>query len=154
MNLQEAVIEGKKLIQIGKLNGRDTRRIEKKVKEIEQRQKEKFEARNQPLGVDEVCGISIDEFRKRNIAVEIYSQVLDEKIWFCSNTDMAKQIKGDDPEAVCYTTDELYELRELCLLDPSDEMLKGVNNVKSVFEDSKVVKTCRNIKKCDASENT
>jgi len=106
------------------------------VKEIEQRQKEKLEARNEPLGVDEVCGISIDEFRKRNIAVEIYSKVLDEKIWFCSNTDMAKQIKGDDPSAVCYTTDELQKLIEL---NSSKEFLKNIHETKKVFNPSRII---------------
>ena len=87
----------------------------------------------------------LSEFKKCNMAVEVYSEFLDEKIWFCSNTDMAKQIKEDDPEAVCYTTAELYELKELSLLEPSNEMLKGINNVKAVFEDSRIIKT-KNLK--------
>ncbi len=76
------------------------------------------------------------------MAVEVYSEFLDEKIWFCSNTDMAKQIKEDDPGAVCYTTDELQKLIEL---NPSKEFLEKIHNTKSVFEDSRIIKT-KNIK--------
>jgi len=86
----------------------------------------------------------LSEFKKCNMAVEVYSEFLDEKIWFCSNTDMAKQIKEDAPDDVCYTVAELYELyelKELSLLEPSNEMLKGINNIKSVFKDSKIIKT-------------
>jgi len=105
------------------------------VKEIEQRQLEKIEARNEPMGVDEVCGISIDEFRKRNIAVEIYSEILNENIWFCSNEGMADQIQNDDPGAVCYTADELIKLLDL---NPTKDFLRKVQNTKSVFEDSRI----------------
>ena len=81
----------------------------------------------------------LSEFKKCNMAVEVYSEFLDEIIWFCSNTDMAKQIKEDAPDDVCYTVAELYELYELS--EPSNKMLKGINNVKSVFEDSRIIKT-------------
>jgi len=77
----------------------------------------------------------LSEFKKRNIAVEIYSQVLDEKIWFCSNTDMTKQIKEDDPTAVCYTADELINLIEL---NPSKDLLKKIHDTKTVFNHSKL----------------
>jgi len=79
----------------------------------------------------------LSEFKKCNMAVEVYSEFLDEEIWLCSNTDMAKQIKGDDPKAVCYTTDELSKLVDL---DPSKEFLKKIHNAKSVFEDSRILK--------------
>jgi len=88
--------------------------------------------------------ILLSEFKKCNMAVEVYSEFLDENIWFCSNEKMASQIKQDDPEAIVYTASELYELyelQELSLLEPSNEMLKGINNVKSVFKDSKIIKT-------------
>jgi len=78
----------------------------------------------------------LSEFKKCNMAVEVYSEFLDEKIWFCSNTDMAKQIKGDDPEAVCYTA---VELEKLIDLNPSKEFLKKVHNAKSVFKNSTLI---------------
>ena len=106
------------------------------VKEIEQRQLEKIEARNEPMGVDEVCGISINEFKKRKIGIEIYSKVLNENIWFCSNEGMAKQIKEDDPTAVCYTSDEIGKLIEL---NPSKDLLKQIHDTKTVFNPSKLI---------------
>jgi len=63
------------------------------------------------------------EFEKRNLAVPIYSEILNCEIWYCSNERMAAQVKRDDPEAVCYTT---YELRELIKLDPGLVGLKKV----------------------------
>ncbi len=78
----------------------------------------------------------LSEFKKCNMAVEVYSEFLDEKIWFCSNTDMAKQIKGDDPSAVCYTTDELQKLIEL---NPSKEFLKNIHETKKVFNPSRII---------------
>jgi len=121
MNLEEAIIEGKKLIQIGKLNGRDTQRIEEKVKEIEQRQLEKIETD-----------------QRRSIGVQIFSEVLNENIWFCSDEEMVDQIQNDDLGAVCYTANELSKLIDL---DPSKEFLKKIHNAKSVFEDSRIIKT-------------
>ncbi|MCH7950921.1 MAG: hypothetical protein E2O72_04990 [Candidatus Dadabacteria bacterium] len=78
----------------------------------------------------------LSEFKKCNMAVEVYSEFLDEKIWFCSNTDMAKQIKGDDPSAVCYTTDELQKLIEL---NPSKEFLQKIHETKKVFNPSRII---------------
>jgi len=72
------------------------------------------------------------------MAVEIYSKVLNENIWFCSNTDMAKQIIEDDPNAVCYAADELQKLIELC---PDENFLRKIHNAKSVFNRSKIIKT-------------
>lgn len=78
----------------------------------------------------------LSEFKKCNMAVEVYSEFLDEKIWFCSNTDMAKQIKEDDPSAVCYTTDELQKLIEL---NPSKEFLQKIHETKKVFNPSRII---------------
>jgi len=138
MNLQEAIIEGKNLIQVGKLNGEDTHRIEEKVREIEQRQLEIIETENKQITLETINGIKISEFKMRNLAVEIYSEILNENIWFCSNTDMAKQIKGDDPTAICYTADELQKIIEL---NPSEGFLKKIHDTKTVFENSKIIKT-------------
>jgi len=116
-----------------------------KVKEIEQNlEKDKETYLYEVLDNNSLKNLSIERFSQLNIGVEIYSKVLNENIWFCSNTDMAKQIKEDVPTAVCYTVaelHELYELQELNLLEPSNKMLKGINNVKAVFKDSRIIKT-------------
>ncbi len=130
MNLQDALIEGKKLIEIGKLNAKDTHRIEEKVLKIEQQL------------FYELVNIDLNEFMKRDIAVEIRSEIFGENVWFCSDIEMAKQILNDDPGAVCYTADELSKLINL---DPSKEFLKKIHNAKSVFEDSRILKT-KNLK--------
>jgi len=78
----------------------------------------------------------LSEFKKCNMAVEVYSEFLDEKIWFCSNTDMAKQIKEDDPAAITYTVDEILNLIEL---NPAPEELRRIHNAKEVFTGSKLI---------------
>jgi len=82
--------------------------------------------------------ISFDEFRKRNISVPVYSEYLQDKIWFCSNDDMAKKIQDDDPNAVTYTANELMEIVKL---SPNLEGLRGIHNAKKCFKNSKVVAT-------------
>ncbi len=98
------------------------------IEEIEQRQ----------LSLDSINGIQLSEFKKRKIAVEIYSEVLNENIWFCSNEEIADQVRRDDPSAICYTTSEIKELIEL---DPDKDLLRKIHDVKSVFEDSRIIKT-------------
>ena len=92
-----------------------------------------------------IPNIKISEFKKRNIAVEVYSEILNENVWFCSNEEMVKQILEDDSNAVCYTANELQKLIEL---NPSKDFLKKIHDTKTVFDDSTIVKTI-NKKKTD-----
>lgn len=92
----------------------------------------------EPVSIDSINGIDLSEFKRRSIAVEIYSEILNENIWFCSNEEMADQIQHDDQEAVCYTADELIKLIEL---NPSKEFLKKIHNTKTIFKNSKILKT-------------
>ena len=108
------------------------------VKEIEQRQLEKIEAEKKPISLDSINRIELSEFKRRSIGVQIYSEVLNENIWFCSDNEIADQIQNDAPGAVCYTADELSKLIDL---DPSKEFLEKIHNTKSVFEDSRILKT-------------
>ncbi len=105
---------------------------------ILKKQDHEFEAGNKPPSVEDVCGFSIDEFKKRKIGIEIYSEILNENIWLCSNKEMVDQISEDDRTAICYTIGELQKLIEL---NPSKDFLKKVHDVKSVFEDSRIIKT-------------
>ena len=108
-----------------------------KVKEIEQNlEKDKETYLYEVLDNNSLKNLSIERFSQLNIGVEIYSKVLDEKIWFCSNTDMAKQILEDDPTAVCYTA---YELQNLIGLNPNVDLLKTIHDTKTVFNPSKLI---------------
>ena len=80
----------------------------------------------------------LSEFEKREIAVEIYSELLKCNIWLCSDEDMADQIKMDSPGAVCYTT---HELRDIIKLNPSPESLKKINEAKGTFPGSSIIST-------------
>jgi len=51
---------------------------------------------------------------------------------------MAEEVLEDDRTATAYTLDELIKLIEL---SPSKEFLKKIHDTKTVFEDSKIIKT-------------
>ena len=63
-------------------------------------------------------------------------------VWFCSEDDIAAQIRTDEPEAVTYT---VGELREIINVKPNPEDLKAIHNAKSVFLGSRVIES--NLKK-------
>lgn len=76
------------------------------------------------------------DFSKRNIAIKIYSEILDCELWLCSTESMESQIKQDDPSAITYTTGEMKRLIELNL---TPEELQNIHNGKNVFNSSKIV---------------
>ncbi len=94
------------------------------------------EPQNPSFEIEGISRLTLFELSKRNIAVEVRSEILGCKIWLCSNQEMAKQVKTDDPEGVTYTVDEL---RHLLTLKVSPEELKRIHNAKEVFVDSKIV---------------
>ena len=121
MNLIEQIYKGVELIERGKVLGKDTTLIQDRVKVIQARLNKEVEK------------LKLSEFERRDIAVEIYSEVLGCTVWLCSNQEMAAQVKKDDPEAITYTT---HELRELVKLNPGSEDLKKIHDAKRVFPGS------------------
>jgi len=98
---------------------------------LEQQKKEET-----PFSVECILGITLAEFARRDIAVEIYSDFLQCNLWLCSNTEMATQMKRDDPQATTYTLDEL---REIIYLRPKPEELNVIHDAKLVFPNSKII---------------
>lgn len=98
----------------------------------EQKQKET------ELSIEEIPSITLAEFARRDMAVEIYSELLNCKLWLCSNDEMTVQIKRDAPGAVCYT---VSELRELIRLKPGLESLRSVHDIKVIFPCSTIKET-------------
>ncbi|MFI5324253.1 MAG: hypothetical protein ACHQ6U_12180, partial [Thermodesulfobacteriota bacterium] len=49
------------------------------------------------IGLEHIPQITLSEFSKRDMAVEIYSEVLQQTVWLCSNSDMVLQIEEDNP---------------------------------------------------------
>jgi hypothetical protein len=80
--------------------------------------------------------LRLSELARRNIAIKIYSDILGCEFWLCSNADMVAQVKQDDPGAAIYTVDEM---RKLIRLNPDRESLTGIHNIKSVFENSRLI---------------
>jgi len=110
-----------------------------KLNEIVEKQRVEYV----PKTLDKISGITLTEFSKRDLAYEIYSDVLVCKLWFCSNAKIAAQIKQDDPNAITYTA---KELRQVINLKPSPKELNAINDAKLVFPNSSIVdsKTIKN----------
>jgi len=77
--------------------------------------------------------LTLSEFSKRNMALLVSSAVLNENVWFCSNEEMVKKIKQDDPESVCYLGNELEELLRI---NPEGVSLENIHRIKSMFKGS------------------
>jgi len=86
----------------------------------------------------EVEGLSLSDFEKADMSVEIFSEILGRIIWLCSDWEMARQIRADDPDAICYTANEL---KEIIRLNPSPEFLQLISEGKEVFSNVKVIST-------------
>jgi hypothetical protein len=107
--------------------------VEKLEKLIEEQKKHET-----PLDIEGLSRLSLAEFSRRDMAVEIYSEILGREVWLCSNAEMVLQIKDDLPGAICYTA---KELREIVKLNPSPEDLKQINEAKTTFPASTVIKS-------------
>lgn len=82
-----------------------------------------------------ITNITLAEFSRRNISIEIFSEVLQCTLWLCSDEEMKAQVMRDAPGQVCYTA---LELRSLLKLNPSPEDLKKIREAKEVFPNSKI----------------
>jgi hypothetical protein len=85
---------------------------------------------------DDHASLELSEFAKRNMGIEIYSEILGCNVWLCSNEEMASQLRQDDPEAITYTVKELIEL--IKLQPDSDEIIR-INHAKKVFANSRIM---------------
>ncbi len=130
MNLFDQFEKGKELIRNGKTLGKNVKTLEEQVNGLEEILKRDIEQ------------MKLSEIENRDIAIQIYSEVLCCNLWLCSNNGMAAQIRRDDPEVVTYTVDEL---RELLHLNPNPDDLLAIHNAKSVFLGSRVIES--NLKK-------
>jgi len=104
--------------------------LDKIDKIIEQQQEEES-----PLTIESIPDITLKEFSKRDIAVEIYSGVLNCNVWLCSNSGMLKKIRRGSPNENCYT---IEEMKHLISISPNPKSLKEINNAKSIFPDSTI----------------
>ncbi len=83
---------------------------------------------------DTITGISkltLKELSKRDMAIPIYSKLLNEEIWFCSNQYMIKTVKKDNPKSTCYLASELLKILKT---NPNKEHLMKLHLTKKVFE--------------------
>jgi len=112
------------------------------VKEIEARLKTERESDAQgettppsELTLESIPRLTLSELEKRNLAIEVHSDILNCTLWVCPSEEAVKQIRRDCPGAICYT---VRELRELLKGNLSPEDLKRIHDVKSTLG-SKVI---------------
>jgi hypothetical protein len=82
--------------------------------------------------------MTLQEFGRRNLALEINSEILGCHIWLCSNGEMEAQVKKDEPGGLTFT---VKELEALLRLNPTPEDIKRIHDAKSVFEGSKIIES-------------
>ena len=99
---------------------------------------DKQKQKESKLSIQDTQGLPLSVFEKRDLAVEIYSGILDCNIWLCSNDSMVKQIQRDNPGSVCYTAQELKKLIEL---NPRLDDIKNVNAAKQVFPRATIIES-------------
>lgn len=80
--------------------------------------------------IESIPFIPLSELSERNMAIEVYSEVLKCKVWFCSNNDMVSRVRNDIPDAICYT---VKDIRNLLTFNATTEMLKRIHSIKKVF---------------------
>jgi hypothetical protein len=72
-------------------------------------QKER-EAEASVPSLNQILQLRLAELSRRNIALKIFSEILDCEIWLCGNEKMASQVQQDDPGVVTYTVSEMRKL--------------------------------------------
>lgn len=81
----------------------------------------------------EISELSLEEFKARNIAIRIKSDVLNgEEFYLVSNEEMADNIKGEG--LAYYFPDEISALR-----GKSPEMIRTIHKTKKIFLGSKII---------------
>jgi hypothetical protein len=103
-----------------------------KLKKLEEEQKKK---KSEPRIVN-ISLLTLTEFGKRDLGIEVYSRVLGCEIWFCSNEKMAAKIRSEIPGAVTYTANELINLIKLNF---TPEDIERIHAAKVLFSGSRVI---------------
>ena len=124
MNLFDQIEEGKELIRNGKTLGKNVETLEEQVKRLEEVLKHNIEQ------------MRLSEIEKREMAIKIYSDVLCDEIWLCSNEELSAQVQNEDPGVVCYIISELRELIRNCT---NPDNLKIIHDAKCVFPNSRII---------------
>lgn len=76
----------------------------------------------------EILAMTLDDFSEAGLAVRVYSRVLDQHIWLCSDAEMARIVEKEGEAA--YLPSELEAIHREKL--PSKD-LKAVHEVKKAF---------------------
>jgi len=109
------------------------------VEKIKQRQKSIRESLNSlksKLTIENIPSFKLSDFAHLDCAIQVHSEILDSEIWLCSDSEMEKQLKQDDPTAITYTVKEILDLMKL---NPSPEELRRIHYAKEVFHKSTII---------------
>lgn len=98
-----------------------------------------------PQKEEQIADLGLNDFSKKGIAVEVYSSILNCNVVFCSDERVLADMQTSNPELVSYTASEL---KEIINLNPNAETLIAINNLKSVFPNSRVIDIIRSSGPC------
>ncbi len=109
------------------------------VEKIKQRQKSVRESLNSlrsKITIENIPSIKLSDFAHLDCAIQVYSEILDSDIWFCSNEEIANEAKEENPNSIAYTVKEILDLIKL---NPRAQELRKINDIKALFRGSKVI---------------
>jgi hypothetical protein len=86
-----------------------------------------------PINDKQIETMSLDAFSKSNLAVKIWSDLLGEEVYFCSDEKMVDKIKGEG--LVCYLP---HELKYLVAVKPTKDVVRKVHEIKALFGGSEI----------------
>lgn len=86
--------------------------------------------------IENISRLTLLQLANRDMAIQIFSEVLNCEIWLCSNEEMEDQIKNDDPSTITYTVNEIINLINL---HTNPDELRRVHETKETFRGSKVL---------------
>ena len=98
--------------------------------------KAEIKRKETPATVEGISDMRFSELERRNLAVEIYSEILGCSVWLCGNGKMVNQLQKDAPDALVFTVGEFKHLVEL---NPGPEALKQICTAKKTFPGSAIV---------------
>ncbi len=123
MNLLTQIQIGEELIRKCKFQGKKFKSLETNVQGLKKTLHRDIER------------MKLSELKDRDMAIQIYSEVLCCNLWLCSNDEIANQLKKDAPEQVRYT---IKEIKSLLSLNPSPDSLKKIHEAKTSFPGSTI----------------
>ena len=84
-----------------------------------------------PMHRDEVASMELTEFAKRNLAIQVYSELLGQQMCFVSNQEIRKKVAKEG-----LPTYLPHELEHLITVKATSDEIKKIHMIKELFPES------------------